>query len=148
MDKCIIVDLDGTLCDISHRLKFIQGKKKDWKSFHDPELVAKDKVNEWCKHIIGAYHHWNIYILLVTGRPRSLEIATLPWLTENDIPIDGLYMRESSDFRPDFVVKKETYEKHIKDQYDVLFVLEDRAQVVEMWRGLGLTALQCAGGNY
>ena len=148
MEKAIIVDIDGTLANIDHRLKFIQGKKKDWKAFHDPELVAKDKVNEWCKAIMNWADINGVWILLVTGRPNSLEKVTREWLYGVRVRFDELCMRASNDFRPDFVVKKELYEKCIKRKYDVLFVLEDRAQVVEMWRGLGLVTLQCAGGNY
>ena len=36
----------------------------------------------------------------------------------------------------------------IKDKYRVLFVLDDRNQVVDMWRDIGLTCLQVADGNF
>ena len=31
---------------------------------------------------------------------------------------------------------------------EILFVLDDRSQVVKMWRELGLTCLQVADGNF
>jgi len=32
--KTVIFDLDGTLCDITHRLHFIEGDNKDWDGFY------------------------------------------------------------------------------------------------------------------
>lgn len=38
------------------------------------------------------------------------------------------------DTRCDTIVKREIYEEHIKDKYNVLFVIDDRVKVVDMWR--------------
>ena len=38
--------------------------------------------------------------------------------------------------------------EHIEPFYDVLCVLDDRDQVVRMWRHRGLTCLQVAPGNF
>lgn len=38
--------------------------------------------------------------------------------------------------------------KNIKDKYDVLFAIDDRSSVVDMWRDLGLVCLQCAEGAF
>jgi len=57
-------------------------------------------------------------------------------------------MRATGDNRKDSIVKKEIYEGIIKPVFDVKFVLDDRNQVVEMWRSLGLTVLQVADGNF
>jgi len=50
--------------------------------------------------------------------------------------------------RKDVIIKQEIYEEHIKDKYDVLFVMDDRNQVVEFWRSIGLTCFQVAEGNF
>ena len=57
-------------------------------------------------------------------------------------------MRKTGDNRKDAIVKREIYETHIKDKYQVDYVLYDRNQVVEMWRSLGLTCLQVADGDF
>ena len=61
---------------------------------------------------------------------------------------DDLYMRLPNDLRKDSIVKQEIYEMCIKDKYNVLFVLDDRDQVVNMWREQGLKCLQVAEGNF
>ena len=57
-------------------------------------------------------------------------------------------MRKSGDNRSDAIVKREIYETHIKDRYQVDYVLDDRYSVVRMWRELRLTVLQVAEGNF
>ena len=57
-------------------------------------------------------------------------------------------MRKEGDHRRDSIVKKEIYDTLIKDEFDVEFVLDDRQQVVDMWREIGLKCLQVAEGNF
>ena len=60
-----------------------------------------------------------------------------------------LFMRPAGDTRDDRIVKREIYEREIKGKYNVLWVLDDRNKVVDMWRReLGLTCLQVAEGNF
>ncbi len=57
-------------------------------------------------------------------------------------------MRQEGDTRKDVLVKQEIYEREIKGRYNVLFVLDDRQQVVDGWRALGLTVFQVAPGDF
>lgn len=145
--KAIIVDLDGTLANIDHRLHFVKGDKKDFDKFY--EAIPNDSVNKWCRKII--YRFDNDYkIIYVTGRmdSGSVMVPTVDWLTRNGVYYGNLFMRKNGDHRPDSTIKKEIYEKYIKDKYDVLFCIDDRARVVNMWRELGLVCLQCAKGDF
>jgi hypothetical protein len=64
------------------------------------------------------------------------------------VPGEALHMRAHGDNRPDHVVKRELYRRRIKSRYKVTAVLDDRMKVVRMWRGLGLTVLQVADGDF
>ena len=57
-------------------------------------------------------------------------------------------MRADRDFREDSVVKYEIYRDHIRDNYNIKFVLDDRQRVVDMWRGQGLRVLQVDKGDF
>ena len=59
-----------------------------------------------------------------------------------------LLMRRENDFRKDNIVKQEIYENHIKDKYNVLMIYDDRDQVVNMWRSLGLKVYQVNRGDF
>ena len=143
--KAIIVDLDGTLADIRVRLKHLQGKSKDWKSFH--KSIETDDLHEWCREILLRFSG-DYKIIVVSGRIDDLLDETKIWMKKYKVPYDEIYLRPSHDHRSDTIVKLEIYTRHIKDNYDVLFVLEDRQKVVDMWRGEGLVVLQCAPGNF
>ena len=147
MRKAIIVDIDGTLANCSHRLHYIQGENKDWTKFFCN--IERDKPNEWCVEIVNSLEfHSDYIIIIVSGRPEILRQRTVDWLRKHEIYWDKIYLRKNGDYRPDYVVKKEIYEVEIQRKYEVLFVLEDRSGVVKMWRELGLTCLQCADGDY
>lgn len=144
--EAIIVDLDGTLCNNNHRKHFVEGKSKDWKTFYT--LMNQDSVNEWCLDIIKKYNKDDYEILLVTGRPEEYRLKTEKWLWKFGINYKHLLMRESGDFRKDCIIKEEIYRKYIEHDYNILFCLDDRKQVVDMWRSIGLTCLQCAEGDF
>lgn len=143
--KCLIVDIDGVLANNEHRLHFIKGGDKKWDEYN--ERCSDDAPIGWSKEIVKRFFH--VYeIILVTGRSDDIRIPTTEWLREHEIPYDKLFMRATGDFRQDYLVKKEIYFNNIMDEYEPLFVLEDRQQVVHMWRELGLVCLQNVEGKF
>ena len=87
-------------------------------------------------------------IIITTGRDGVCEEATRKWLKDNGVPYDDFYIRKAGDNRKDNIIKSEIYMDHIRPKYDVKFVIDDRDQVVDMWRSLGLRVLQVAPGNF
>jgi hypothetical protein len=58
-------------------------------------------------------------------------------------------MRKTGDRRADNIVKRELFEARVRNKYNIDFVLDDRNQVVDMWRNeLKLTCLQVAEGDF
>jgi len=55
-------------------------------------------------------------------------------------------LRKDKDRRSDTEVKRELLAT--LDKSKILFVVEDRSRVVEMWRSEGLVCLQCAPGEF
>ena len=147
--KAIIVDLDGTLCDTKHRQHHMEQKPKNWKAFYGG--ISKDKPNEWCLELIRAMSDY-VTIFFVSGRPDDYRPQTIEWLkkwvTPSEFEAQILLMRKSGDFRQDAIIKTEIYRQHIETDFDVLFCVDDRQQVVDAWRELGLTCLQCAKGDF
>ena len=140
----IIVDIDGTICDASHRMHLIEGEHKDWDAWYAG--CSDDAPIEPVLQIVHILSHAS-RIDLVTGRNESSRAVTEAWLSKHAVRYDRLLMRGEHDRRPDDVVKAEIYRQHFEPG-SVWFVLEDRDRVVRMWRGLGLTCLQVKDGNY
>lgn len=142
LPSCILCDIDGTLALFGNENPY----ERDF---------SKDQVNTPVAYILDTMSHEDRpddsshpMIILMSGRSGKFEKQTREWLEAHSIPYDELHMRAEGDTRKDSVVKQELYEAHIKGKYNVLFVLDDRNQVVELWRSLGLTCLQVADGNF
>ena len=140
--KIVICDIDGTLADCDHRLKYVK-EEKNWDTFF--ALMDKDTLREGVASMLKLTYADKI-IVIVTGRPDSYRDVTEAWLKKYDIKYDALYMRRASDRRPDYIVKQEILDKHIpKDRVEI--VIDDRQQVVTMWRNNGLPVIDVSEGN-
>jgi len=146
--KAIIVDLDGTLSDNSHRLRMFNDQVKDWTQIN--ELSRYDLPHIWCQDMVHIYHAAGFKILFVTGRSQEAEDVTREWLTKYISPaVDWtLLMRHKDDHREDWIVKEDIFVRDIAPLYDVQFCLEDRESVTNMWRRIGLICLQCKESTY
>lgn len=139
--QTIIVDLDGTLADVGHRLKHVQQPgKKNWPAFF--AAMHLDELNVWCRELMNAMKAAGFRIALVSGRPDDYEETIKKWLLQYDVQYDLLYLRRGGDRRPDTIVKREILRRYFEKK-DILFVVDDRPSVVEMWRSEGLICLQC-----
>lgn len=125
--RVIICDLDGTLCDIEHRKKFVDGTvKKDWKAFF--EMMTFDEIRSEVVDILNAYK--DCKIVFVSGRPENYRYMTVAWLeTHFKGNYECLIMREKNDSRPDYIVKSEIYDRYLKNM-DIVKVIDDRPQVI------------------
>lgn len=141
LPNAIIVDIDGTLAHMTEegRLRFGQQAPYMW------ENVGEDAPDET---IVRQLRRENCIILLVSGRKAVCRQITLDWLGKHNIPFNELFMRGENDDRNDAIVKEEIYTKEIEGKYNILYVLDDRDRVVEMWRSKGLKCLQVAPGDF
>lgn len=135
---CFIVDLDGTLA--SH---------KGIRDVFDESKVSLDKELPTCR-VIDALRFNGENIIFFSGRTDKCYEDSKVWLSEaTNIPKSQikLYMRKAGDYRSDEIIKKELYDTHIKDKYEVLGVFDDRLKVIRMWESLGLFVFNCNQGN-
>jgi predicted kinase len=137
LPKAIICDIDGTLALINNRNPF------------DASRCEQDLVNEPVLNIVNQYAKAGYIVLLLSGRSSEHRIQTTNWLSAKGVSYDALFMRKQGDMRKDSIVKKELYESYIQGFYYVEFVLDDRNQVVDMWRKeIGLPCLQVYYGDF
>lgn len=139
--EAILVDVDGTLAEMH---KGEPGKRYpyDWKR------VGEDDVHYIIADLVRMYDAEGVKIIIMSGRNSVCRKETEDWLEFHEIPYEDLFMRGLNDNRRDSIVKRELFEDHIKDNYNVLFVLDDRDQVVREWRKMGLRVLQVAEGDF
>jgi hypothetical protein len=143
-DEIAIFDIDGTLADISHRKHHVEKKPKDWDAFF--QGMSQDKVIHSIARLCNILYASGLKILLCSGRSEEHRAETVQWLAENGVNYHELILRRDGDRRTDTIVKREMLAG--LDRSKILFVVEDRNGVVDMWRSEGLICLQCAPGDF
>lgn len=139
----IIVDIDGTLADLTHRLHFLE--KRDYDGFYG--ALNKDEVKlNIVETVVNLGMLKSNRIILCSGRPDTYRKETSDWLlVEAGLTCEALYMRSAGDYRKDHIVKAELYDKMLVDGYNPSLVIDDRPSVIAMWREKGLDVLQVVG---
>jgi predicted kinase len=137
LPKAIVVDIDGTLAKMTTRGPF------DWMR------VKEDSPKKNIISLAQMYKANGFKLIIFTGRDGCCLGLTEEWLMDNQVPYDEIYIRPEGDQRKDSIIKKELFENHIRGRYNIELIVDDRDQVVEMWRKeLGLTCLQVDYGNF
>lgn len=120
-------------------------QKKDHDTFYS--LVDFDEpidiVIRWIQACKEEYH-----ILIVSGRsPEVSEEGTIRWLAKHAIPYDHLLMRRANMHGPDDEEKQLILNMILTaiPKEDIAFVVDDRPNVVAMWKRNGLTVYPVRG---
>ena len=147
--RAVIFDIDGTLADVTHRLHHLDGEK-DWNAFFR-DMIDDTPVEPISRLAKMLYHNAQAQrdidaVLIVTARPERPDWRqiTLDWLAAHEIPYSAIYMRPEGDMRSDHLVKRDILQRILDDGYEPVLVVDDRPQVVKMWRDHGIVTLQCA----
>lgn len=136
LPPAVLCDIDGTLAHHQNRGPF------------EMEKCETDLLDEEVARILALCNRADDWVVLLSGRQSEFREHTERWLKANGVVYDELWMRAEGDRRPDDVVKSELFDAHVRDRFDVRFVLDDRARVVALWRRLGLRCWQVAYGNF
>jgi hypothetical protein len=135
--EVLLVDLDGTMCLMGDRSPY------DWTK------VCEDRPNQAVVDMVTLLNE-HYEVIFVSGRMEGAREQTEVWLATHAPNIDyvDLFMRPDGDMRQDSDVKTEIFDREIREKYTVAGVFDDRNQVVERWRALGLQVYQVADGNF
>jgi hypothetical protein len=150
--EVVIMDLDGTLALIDERRAHAvkSNGKLDYKKFHDPDNIKMDKPNWPVIDIARMFKQANFHIFIFSGRSDQCKAETIKWLAKYQVPYSKLRMRphKTLGFVPDEKLKRIFLEEAPFGLDQIHCVIDDRQKVVDMWRGLGLTCLQVAPGDF
>lgn len=133
----ILVDIDGTVAHTN-------GKR----SPYDYTKVHVDDVDEMVRATVISAHTSGRKVIFMSGREDSCREETAAWLDKYNIPHDELHMRATKDMRPDWVIKDELVREHVFPKHYVEYALDDRNQVVDHHRRMGMKVLQVQPGDF
>lgn len=151
MKNIVLVDLDGTICNVKHRVQYIQkGPQKDNTKFHS--LHVFDEPIRPIITLVEIFHSAGYEIVFCSCRFDTELEKTREWIrthfTNKDLANARLLLRSKLDRREDHEIKPDLLKQAGISFDDIFIVLEDRNQVVKFWRDNGLTCLQVADGNF
>ena len=138
--EAIVVDIDGTIADNSHRTHLVEGKKKDWSKFFDK--MGDDKPIRESILLVQKYFREGLTVLIATGRLKKYEVLTTNWLDKH-IGVDEylLFQRENNDFRSSVDLKKEII-LNIQGRFDIKIIMENDEKIVQMYKAQGLNCIK------
>ena len=137
LPAAVLVDIDGTVALMGDRSPY------DW------DRVGSDLPNPAVITAVRAMHAAGNAIIFCSGRDAVCRPETEAWLELYvGVRYEALFMRPEGDGRKDAVVKREIFDRQIRDNWRIVGVFDDRQQVVRMWRALGLTVFQVAEGDF
>ena len=144
----------AVLCDLDGTLAHMNGKRGpfDWLK------TDVDDLDEVVAMSIRDHMALGHKIIFMSGRSEEGRKPTEEWLEFYGFKYHALYMRKKTyvngagievpDFRKDNIIKEELYNEHVKGKFNVRHVYDDRQQVVDMWRKLGIKVYQVAKGDF
>ena len=137
LPQAILCDLDGTLALLNKRNPY------------DASGCENDVLNRPVALVLQCFRKEGFRIVLISGRMDQYKEQTVRWLKRHGVLYDDLFMRRANDRRKDSIIKREIYDREIRDKYYVEFVLDDRNQVVDLWRkDLKLPCFQVYYGDF
>jgi len=143
----IISDLDGTIALDDHRAeKYLRkGGVRDWDGYYS--AVEEDEPNMAVIDLLQTYGRRHVQIWIMSGRIERTRASTLKWLRKFEVPFTHLILRPD-DCREQDTTMKVGWAREEGILPRTIFVLEDRARVVEAWRAAGVSCFQVAVGNF
>ena len=137
--KAIVVDMDGTLCDVEGIRHYVTGDRPDFRSFHEASRFCPTRPEVEAE--VREAHSQGVAVVIVTAREERFERATRDFLERHRIPYQALYMRPWGDRRRDTVVKAEILQRLMGDGFEPIRAIEDRLDIAEVWEAHGIEVM-------
>lgn len=132
-----VVDVDGVLADVRHRLAHVRRRPKDWRAFfaaapRDPVL---DQGRETARRLAEVFE-----IVYLSGRPELCRADTERWLQEHGMPAGRVLLRPHGDRRPARLLKVEVLDD-LASERRIAVLVDDDPLVLEAARAAGYDVL-------
>ncbi len=132
-----VLDIDGVLADVRHRLHHVSGGARDWPAF----FAAAGRDGLLDEGADAARRLAEVYDLVyLSGRPERLRALTAGWLASHDLPEGELRLRPEGDHRPGSLLKVEVLDA-LAATRTVVVLVDDDPRVLDAARRAGYDVL-------
>ncbi len=141
----VVFDIDGVLSDAAGRQHYLERGRRDWDAFFracgdDPLIDEVARLLE----LLDA----ELRIVLLTGRPISVQSTTMAWLTRYELRWDLLVMRDFGDYQAATRFKQRSVAELRAHGFDVRLAFEDDRRNVAMFHGEGIPCVYLHSGYF
>jgi hypothetical protein len=134
--KAILVDLDGTLVNVSSIRHFVEEGHKDFDAFHRASMDCPPNFQ-----VIDRIKHFSakgFATVIVSGREAKFRRLTEFWIAMWDVPCDDLIMRATGNCKSDVDVKRNMFHV-LKNKFEIVEAIDDRQNLLDMWQELKIS---------
>lgn len=147
LPPAILVDIDGTVA--KNPIIDVANEPVPQREFSDyTENIMKDTPIQQVIDNVNFYHDNSVRLIFITGRDEISYDFNVKWFEKHGVKWDEMYCRGHHDYRNDWQVKDDFIRDHVEGKYHIMAVFDDRQQVVDHLRDMGLTVFQVAPGDF
>ena len=141
----VVFDLDGVLSDAAGRQRFLAPGRKDWDAFF--AACGEDELFEDVARLLSLLDP-ALRVVLLTGRPVSVQPQTLDWLARHELRWDLLIMRDEGDYSAALRFKRASLADLRAHGLELCLAFEDDRRNLEMLRSEGVPCVYIHSGYY
>ena len=141
----VIFDIDGVLSDATGRQHFLEEGRRDWTAFFtacgdDPVIDELARL----LHLLDV----ELQVVLLTGRPHTVQPQTLAWLARYGLRWDLLVMRQEGDHEQVSLFKRRAVTELRVHGFDLQLAFEDDPANAAMFHAEGVPCVYIHSGYY
>ncbi|MEO6712621.1 MAG: hypothetical protein ABIM89_04235 [Mycobacteriales bacterium] len=133
-----VIDIDGVVADVRHRLRHVERAPKDWNAFF-AAAPGDSVLDDGIARVLSLAEDHDI--VFVTGRPERCRADTERWLTAAGIGGWPVVMRGNADRRPAKQTKVQEV-RSLASRSTVAVVVDDDPEVCAAMRAAGFPVEQ------
>ena len=141
----VVFDIDGVLSDAAGRQHYLERGRRDWDALFaacgDDPLIAE------VGRLLGLLER-ELAIILLTGRPLSVQATTVAWLNRYGLRWDLLIMRDVSDYSAATQFKRRSVGELRDAGFDLRLAFEDDRRNVAMFHNQGVPCVYLHSGYF
>jgi hypothetical protein len=140
-----VFDIDGVLSDAAGRQHYLERGRRDWNAFfdacgEDPLITEVGRTLELLDSSLS--------VVLLTGRPISVQRITVAWLERYQLRWDLLIMRDYGDYEAATQFKRRSVAELRQHGFDLRLAFEDDRRNVAMFHREGVPCVYIHSGYF
>jgi len=141
----VVFDIDGVLSDAAGRQHYLERGRRNWDAFF--RACGDDPLIDEVARLLELLDP-SLQIVLLTGRPVSVQDITVAWLKRYELRWDLLVMRDFGDYQAAMRFKQRSVDELRAHGFDLQLAFEDDRRNVAMFHDEGVPCVYLHSGYF